>query len=94
MQRLAMIPLAAALTLALAAPGFAQAPRRQLHAGSGPAPTTDKAPHRPRRIPRRPRPRPGGPGGPGGSAARASRASSEANSTHLQTNKKFEVIKA
>lgn len=93
MQRLAMIPLAAALTLALAAPGFAQAPAA---GGStpakAPAPAADRVPAPAQAHP--PAAAPASPAVPATPAEPSLQSQLEANNTHLQTNKKFEVIKA
>jgi hypothetical protein len=90
-----MIPLAAALTLALAAPGFAQAPAASSTPAKAPAPTTDKAPAPAQAYPPAATPAsPAVPAVPAAPAAPSLQSQLEANSTHLQTNKKFEVIKA
>lgn len=86
MQRFAMMPLAAALMLALAAPGFGQATSAGGQTeGKAPAPTQDKAP-----APTQANP----PAAQTESPAQPTLQSQlEANSTQLQTRKKLEVIK-
>jgi hypothetical protein len=92
MQRLAMIPLAAALTLALAAPGFAQAPAASGSTqGKAPAPATDKAPAP---TPAQAYPPAAAPAVPAAPAEPSLQSQLDANNTHVQANKKFEVIKA
>jgi hypothetical protein len=89
-----MIPLAAALTLALAAPGFAQAPAASSTPAKAPAPATDKAPAPAPAQAYPPAATPASPAVPATPATPSLQSQLEANSTHLQTNKKFDVIKA
>jgi len=92
MQRLAMIPLAVALTLALAAPGFGQTPAASGQAqGKAPAPTADKAPAPAQVVPPPAAPATPAPAAP---ASPSLQSQLEANNTQHQANKKFEVIKA
>jgi len=93
MQRLAMMPLAAALTLALAAPGFGEAPGASVQGkapAQSPAQTSaDKAaaPTQPAQTQANPSTAPTEP------AQRSLQSQLEANNTQLQTHKKLEVIK-
>jgi len=93
MQRFAMMPLAAALTLVLAAPGFGQGPGASGQAPSAsaqaqakaPAPSEDKAPAQTPANPAAAQPAPPAPS--------SLQSQLEANSVHLQSHKKLEVIK-
>ena len=97
MQRFAMMPLVAALTLALAAPGFGQATSASGQAqgkapAQSPAQGQDKAPAM---SPAAPAAAPAAtPAAPAESPATPSLQSQlDANNTQLQTHKKLEVIK-
>lgn len=95
MQRFAMMPLVAALTLALAAPGFGQATSASGQAqgkapASNPTPMQDKTPAVTPATPAVP----AAPSAQTESPATPSLQSQlDANNTHLQTHKKLEVIK-